>query len=68
MRKPVFISTAEIKQRIGVLTTIKASLEFTGRALPDDDAEKLSAYREELAIREAGETVNDYHARRARAS
>jgi len=68
MRAPVFMHTAEIKQRIGVLMTIKASMEFTGRSLPDVDAEKLTAYREELATREAGETVNEFNARRARAA
>lgn len=38
----------EIKHRIGVLTAIKNSLEFTGRVLPENDKTKLAALTNEL--------------------
>lgn len=47
------LHTNNLKQRIGVMLTIKASLEFTGRSLPEEDARKLNAYQSELAKRMA---------------
>ena len=35
---------SELKHRLSVMLTIKAALEFTGRALPTDDKAKLDAY------------------------
>lgn len=51
MKSPIVMHTSEIKHRISVLLTVKASLEFTGRHLPKDDAAKLDALETELRNR-----------------
>jgi hypothetical protein len=52
MFNPKQMSDSEIKQRIGVLLAVKASLEFSGRVLPEEDKTKFDALREELRIRD----------------
>ena len=42
---------SELKHRLSVMLTIKASLEFTGRTLPADDKIKLDAYEAETKRR-----------------
>lgn len=51
MKKISEMHTNELKQRIGVLTAVKNSLEFSGRFLDEVDSKKLADYKEALERR-----------------
>ncbi len=53
----------EIAHRIGVMQVIKSSMEFTGRNLPESDAEKLASYLAERNRRATGITSTVANAR-----